>query len=284
MAITLKNERYYADEPFIIKRGRTTYFDEEPLHTHDFIEFMYIYKGKSDHIKDGVKFSMSKGDLLFINYESTHGYTSDGIFEYVNVIIKPDYVSKSLTGVENAFALLTLANFKDFSETLNRAKSHIHFPEDERAQFETLIELMEKEKENQHSGSEVISRSALDIFLTLIFRKMSLTLNDRMYLNAELLEYIKNNCGEDLTLNKVAAMCFYNSSYFSRAFKNFSGLGFTEYLTKCRIERACELLVTTDLKADTIMAKCGFSNRTRFFNKFYEQTGLSPHKYRKCKK
>ncbi len=284
MAITLYNKRYYADEPFIIKRNKSAEFAEEPMHTHDFIEFMYVYKGKSQHTKDSENFSMGKGDLLFINYGSTHGYTSDGNFEYVNVIIKPDYVSKSLTGVENAFALLTLANFKEFSEKLNRAKSHIHFDEAERTQIETLIEFMEKERENQSSGSEVIARSALDIFLTLIFRKMSLPLSDRMYLNSELLEYIKNNCGEDMTLNKVAAMCFYNPSYFSRAFKGFSGFGFTEYLTKCRIKRACELLISTELRTDDIMAKCGFSNRTRFFNKFYEETGLSPHKYRKYKK
>ncbi|MBQ4526725.1 MAG: helix-turn-helix domain-containing protein [Clostridia bacterium] len=284
MAITLFNEKYYVDEDFVIKRNKITTLKEENSHTHDFVELIYVYKGRSTHIADNKKYTMNKGDLLFVNYSSTHSFVSEAGVEYVNIIIKPDYISESLSGIENAFALLTLSNFIEFSKIVNTAKCHMHFNDDEQITVEKLIELMEKEKDHSDAGSEVILRSTLDVFLTLVFRKMSLPLNEKMYLNSELLEYIKNNCGEMLTLKKISSMCYYNSSYFSRAFKNFCGRSFVAYLTWCRMERACDLLINTELKVELIMEKCGFTNRTAFFKKFYNYTGLSPLQYRKCKK
>lgn len=284
MALMIENEKYYIDEDFMIRKSSYCESFEEPLHTHDFLEIIYVYKGESEQVIDDRKYHVSTGDALFVNYGSTHKFTAKRGFKYANIIIKPEYIHKSLCGVENAFALLTISDFCEFSEIVNKEKCHMRFQEEEQNTLESLLNLLQTESAVRNAGGEVIVRSCVDIILTLVFRKMSLNLYDRMYLDDDLLEYIRTNCSEMLTLKRTAAMCFYNPSYFSRAFKEFTGKTFSSYLTDCRIERACDLLQNTDSKIETIIEKCGFSDRTRFFKVFTKKTGVSPLQFRKSKK
>jgi len=284
MTLKIQSEKYYTDEPFLIRRNLCGNTMVEPKHTHDFLEIIYVYNGECEQFTDNRKYLVSKGDLLFVNYGSTHSFAAKRGFEYVNIIIKPEYVHRSLSGTENAFALLSLADYYEFAEIVNTSRCFMSFSEEEQKTLERLIELMEKERSNKSPGSEVILHSAINIVLTLVFRKMALPICERMYLNAELLEYIRNNCNEALSMKKIAARCFYNPSYFSRAFKQYTGETFVSYVTNCRIAMACELLMHSESKIDVIMEKCGFTDRTRFFRVFTEKMGVSPLQYRKSKK
>lgn len=280
MALKLLDEKYYTDEAFTIRREKTLNPTKEKVHTHDFVELIYVYDGKSSHKVDSIEYPLGRGDLLFVNYGNRHSFDTDGNIEYVNIILKPDFISRSLSGEKNVFSLLTLSSFKEFSDKINRAKRFMHFSKDERCRLEALISLMEDE-ESQNNGSDFVLRSALNIFLAIVFRKMSFSLNEQLEINSELLVYIRDNCGEKLSLKTIAAKCSYNPSYFSRAFKKFAGLSFLDFLSKCRIEKACELLSTTDKKIEDIITECGFSDRTRFFKLFYDEIGVTPLKYRR---
>ncbi len=282
MLVKLIDDKYYTDDKFNIFKKIST--QNEKCHTHDFIEFVYIYKGKCIHKVDNEEYAMSKGDALLINYGSRHSYIPKNSVEYVDIIIKPEYINERLKGVFNAFALLSLNNFKEFSNAVDSGKKYIHFSTEEQSEIETLISLAESELKFKDDGSELISHSVINILLTMIFRKMSLKLGEKMTINNELLVYINENCGEPLTMEKISHMCFYNPSYFSRAFKSFAGMTFSQYLLKCRIKKACFLLLNEDCKIETVMDKCGFSNRTRFYECFRKETGQSPLDYRKSKK
>ena len=58
-----------------------------------------------------------------------------------------------------------------------------------------------------------------------------------------IVEYIKNHCGEKITLNEMARMTGYSTYYFTRLFKKSFECTMTEYLTRFRIERNKEILV-----------------------------------------
>ncbi len=281
MALKLLDEKYYTDEAFTIRREKTSGYKKEKAHTHDFVELIYVYEGKACHRLDNAEYLLERGDLLFVNHGSRHSFETEGNLEYVNIILKPDFISRSLRGEKNVFSLLTLSSFNEFSDKVNRAKHFMHFSKDERFRVEALISLMEEEDKN--NGSDFVLRSALNVFLAIVFRKMSFALKEQFSINSELLVYLRDNCGEKLSLKAIAEKCSYNPSYFSRAFKSYAGLSFLEFLSKCRIEKACELLSAADKTIEEIISECGFSDRTRFFKVFYEQTGTTPLKYRRNK-
>lgn len=280
MALKLHEKKYYTDKSLDIIRHKYTDAYNEPLHAHDFIELMYVYEGKTIHSVGGEEYALAKGDLLFINYGNTHSFDSVGNMEYINIILKPDFISQSLCGEKNVFSLLTLSDFNDFSSKIDRSKKYMHFTGDERSKIEALISIMEDESVSAE-GNSFILRSALNVFLAIIFRKMSLYLTNKLSFDSELLNYIKQNCSEKLTLNGIAAMCSYNPSYFSRSFKNLSGMSFSDFLSKCRIDKAAFLLQSSSKNIEDIISECGFADRTRFFRLFSARMGVSPLKYRK---
>lgn len=84
----------------------------------------------------------------------------------------------------------------------------------------------------------------------------------------------------DISLNTVAAEVGVSSSYFSSIFKQETGQSFVEYLTKLRIDKACELLRCTTLRSAEIGERVGYNDPHYFSATFKKVTGVSPKDYK----
>ncbi|HHV98398.1 MAG TPA: response regulator [Clostridiaceae bacterium] len=95
------------------------------------------------------------------------------------------------------------------------------------------------------------------------------------------IEYIRQNYNDtEISLNSVCKHLFISVSYFSLIFKNNTGKTFIEYLTSVRIEKAMELLRTTNLRSYEISKKVGYDDPHYFSSIFKKETGMSPTEYR----
>ncbi|NLY18745.1 MAG: response regulator [Clostridiaceae bacterium] len=94
------------------------------------------------------------------------------------------------------------------------------------------------------------------------------------------IDYIKKNYSSDISLKSVAQHVFVSDSYLSRIFKEDMNKSFVEYLTEIRIEKAIELIKTTDLPNYVIAEKIGYENINYFGRVFKKITGLTPSQYR----
>lgn len=253
-------------------------------HTHDFVELTYITHGSGVHIINGRKYPVKKGDLLFLNYNCTHAIECAARLEYTDIMFKLDYIDANLKNSGNAFSLLGRGNFKEFESMIYENNCKIHFYSDERQEFEQLIKRVITEQDNPKPGSDFLISAILNQILIFVFRKMEFNLNDRFFINDEMLLFIKNNCTSQLKLRDIAVEKHYSASYIGALFKEYTGMSFTEYIMKCRVEKAMQLLKTTHKSIENIMIECGFSNRTRFFSHFKEKTGTTPLKYRNMNK
>ena len=70
-------------------------------------------------------------------------------------------------------------------------------------------------------------------------------------------------------------------NYFSTIFKKELSLSFSEYLSRYRIEKSIELLITTNLKTYEIAWQSGYSDEGYFGKTFKKYTGKKPNEYRK---
>lgn len=93
-------------------------------------------------------------------------------------------------------------------------------------------------------------------------------------------EFITQHQSEDLTLTKVAKAVNISEFYFCKMFKKFTGLNFTEYLCRIRIERARQLLLNPNIRISEIAFEVGFQSLTHFNRVFKRIAGLSPSEYR----
>lgn len=255
---------------------------QQPPHLHDFLEFVYIINGKSVHVVDNIEYAVSKGDLVIINYNQFHSFSSDKNSEHFNILIKPEFVDTQIKNRDDVFALLDVSGYESFKNLVDKGKRTVTFSPEERKRFESIMFLLEKELQNQDSGYEITTRSCTNLMLAMIFRKMSqkATYSENI-INNEILHYIKEHCDEKLTIEMFSAKGHYNPSYFSRSFKKYTGVTFTEYLKQARMSRACELILNTKNKIDDIYTKVGYTDKTKFFKHFKEYTNTTPLKYRK---
>ena len=92
--------------------------------------------------------------------------------------------------------------------------------------------------------------------------------------------YIEQYYMMDLDLDKVASICGYSPSYFSRSFRKYFGINFVQYLQQVRLDNAKQLLKSSSLTVAEISEKTGFQSLSYFSTIFKRETGLSPNQYR----
>jgi AraC family transcriptional regulator len=94
------------------------------------------------------------------------------------------------------------------------------------------------------------------------------------------IDYINDNLGTQLSLNVLAAMLGMSPYYFERLFKQSVGDTPHQYILQCRIQRAKQLLRTTQLPIMEIAFQVGCKNHSHFSKLFRKLTGMSPRTYR----
>lgn len=93
-------------------------------------------------------------------------------------------------------------------------------------------------------------------------------------------EYILAHQAEDLSLGQVARAVNTSTFYFCKIFKKFTGLNFTDYVSRVRIEKAKSLLLNPNLRVSEIAYEVGFQSLTHFNRVFKRIVGTSPTHYR----
>ncbi len=92
------------------------------------------------------------------------------------------------------------------------------------------------------------------------------------------LQFIDAHLADTLSVSVLASLCGYNVSYFSTVFKSTYGLSPCNYINSRRIDRAKDLLLTTDYSITQIAGLLGIQLHT-FSRMFKNAVGISPIQY-----
>lgn len=92
-------------------------------------------------------------------------------------------------------------------------------------------------------------------------------------------KYINNNLEEKLYLNEVAELHNISPSYLSSIFKKECNMGFSEYISNMKINKAKELLINDNFKVYEVSDILGFESAFYFSKVFKKITGYSPKEY-----
>jgi len=96
------------------------------------------------------------------------------------------------------------------------------------------------------------------------------------------LRFIETNYyREELSLHDVAQEIKISPAYLSRLLKSEVGISFVEYLTRCRVQQAMQLMGDSTIRMQEVAQRVGYSNQHYFSTIFKKVTGISPGEYRK---
>ncbi len=94
------------------------------------------------------------------------------------------------------------------------------------------------------------------------------------------IDYIETHTDDPLSIDTLSSRIGYSKYYLSKKFKAEVGMSVNSYIKKARIDRACFLLMSTDMDIDDISAMLRFGNRNFFTKVFKEETGSTPARFR----
>ena len=98
---------------------------------------------------------------------------------------------------------------------------------------------------------------------------------------SEIIDYMKDNCTCEITLEGLSGIFGYSVTYLSRMFRKYAQVNFKTYLNNLRLEHAYGELMNTDLSVWAIASRSGFANSKAFTKVFRECYGVPPGRYRK---
>ena len=95
-----------------------------------------------------------------------------------------------------------------------------------------------------------------------------------------MLEYVEQNYDKGISLAQMAEDLGLDESYLSKQFKEKVGVSFIQYVTKCRMDKAKELLSDPSMKLKDIAELLGMGNVQSFIRTFKKYEGMTPGQYR----
>ena len=261
----------------IIRESRTGVKQEAEERFHFFEEFYYIAEGVCSVFIGQRTYRLQAGDFAVIP---------------AGVLHKTDFLSLGQnTKYVVSFSRKTGRQIDAFLEEKVTAScmraGTVTAPAQRREAIVLLLNRMLYEYENGPEHAAGFCRTCLAELLIAMLRYRSGqeesdgTQDLRDSRIQEVAAYLCQHASEPLTLTDLAGHFALSPSHLSRIFRRETGFGIRESLVHYRIQRACELLMTTDCSVTEIADRCGFSDSNYFGDAFRKATGLSPRAYRK---
>jgi AraC family transcriptional regulator len=160
---------------------------------------------------------------------------------------------------------------------------HSQFPTFDPLIYQIGLALKAELEQNRHS-SRLYAESAATFLVNHLFHRYALRKQKQQIANSglpnyklqQVIDYIHANLDCNIGLTELADMAQMSLSHFSRLFKQSTGYSPHQFVIKCRVDRAKELLVKSDLSIADITYKVGFANQGHLTSHFKRLLGVTP--------
>ena len=112
-----------------------------------------------------------------------------------------------------------------------------------------------------------------------IINQLSIKRNRHTHLVQQVLSYVESHYHEPLSLKTISYELNISAPYLGKLFSDELGETFTTWLNRLRVEKAIELMKTTDLSIREIALKTGYVNSNYFYKLFKKYMKVSPGEY-----
>lgn len=288
--------------PFFIIKMSTC---NRNIHMHQFIQIVYMCKGRIKHVINNNAFDVSKGDIFIIPPYVPHFFIAppDEKFELIEFEFIPEFINEKFSMLRKKknheginminSSFMDFAYLEPFLVSEHEVKPRLNLTGSNQIEVEKILNEIILEYERRELDFELMIKALLLKLLVIVCREYK-TQNigtefddilsrhrDALY---EALEYINNNFTRNITIEDAARVALLSQSYFRYLFKQLTQKTFTEYINSLRITRALDLLKNNpQMKVVDICFEVGFKSVNHFNRIFRTETGFTPMQVRKGK-
>lgn len=257
-------------------------------HHHDFVEIVFITKGKGIQVISNNDYEVSEGDIFILQGFQNHYFKDAGKAEMINVMFdpvkSPGLISPEFKTIDGYSALFIL-------EPRYRNRMHfknmLHLNRVDLAKSEYILNGMLIEIARKEPGYELFLKNKLEeiiIFLSRKYSQISIPKAKSLVRIGKAIDFIERNFHNNIYIQQLAELSFMSVRNFQRIFKEATGQSPNNFLLELRIQNASKILTETDLAIYDISEQVGISDWFYFSKAFKKKFGVSPLKYRKQNK
>lgn len=264
-------------------------------HRHEFVQVVYISKGRLKHVINDNCFDVYKGDIFVIPPYVPHYYIVDENekFEIVEFEFVPEFVNERFSIQAPTDSFFDFAYLEPFMVSENDIKPRLNLAGNMQVAVEDIFSEIIREYEMRQSDFELIIKALLLKLLVLVGREFKKDIAGTESQNIyerhrdalqSSMRYIHDNYNSEISVDDAARVAMLSQSYYRYLFKQMTQRTFTEYLNSLRISKAIELLKSQrDMKILDICYEVGYNNINNFNRIFRQETGLTPMAFRRSK-
>lgn len=262
----------------------------DKIHAHNHFELNYIYAGSARQKIDGEQRILSAGEFCIFAPNMRHNVLVDDPDSLVISIPVRKSTFDSIFG-----RLLTqndlLSQF--FRNTLYQEKQTNYLLFKTKPDDSEIIRLIQhitvESNSDRKYAAAYVDCLIPQLFYTLL-RKYSDTIlyygsdgDDPVQSNFVLMITYVQNHFTDITLTRLAKLFGYSPEHVSRLFQKNMHESFSAIVQNLKMQKAAELIRTTDLSIEDITEKVGYTSPDYFTRNFRKHFGCTPTEYRKNK-
>jgi AraC-like DNA-binding protein len=266
-----ENRLYSSKHPFYVSQHENFNF---LAHWHTDVEVIYVCEGS---IRIGINSEsrlLHAGDLAICSSGDIHYYDSNSNTSTIILII----FHPSLIGCTGSWPTQSrfLSPFIDGNRATN--EPFVVLPQHQQEITELILKI-KQEADKKEPQYENVTTGMIHMLCGLLLRhipsrQIDLSGDNRRILNMkimqEVLDYLEANYMNGVKLEEAAKQAKMSLFHFSRFFKNITGMSYTSYLNRLRVDKAEEMIMSTHQTMLEIALECGFTN-VRTFNRVFKQ-------------
>lgn len=257
---------------------------EVPWHWHDELEILVMETGSARVCVNGIDYIVKEGEGFFINTRALHSVwrTGEGPCYLRSIVFHPRIVGGSVDSILWQKYLEPLLG--DPYRPCVYLPNGQEWERDASGAMEKAWQMCVSEEE----GFEFAAREQLSRFIFLLTKYCPVTekkpsektLRDGERIKV-MLQYIQEHFDRELSIAEIAQSASISENECLRCFHSMIGNTPIQYVKQVRIQKAAELLVSTDRKISEIGTLCGFQEMSYFAKTFRELKGCTPGAFRK---
>lgn len=257
-------------------------------HHHDFVEIVFITKGKGTQVISNNEYEVSEGDIFILQGFQNHYFKDADKAEMINVMFDPvksaGLISDDIKTIDGYSALFIL---EPSYRNRMHFKNMLHLNRVDLAKSEYVLNGMLHEIKHKEPGYELFLKIKLEeiiLFLSRKYTHISIPKAKSLVRIGKAVQFIETNFHNNIYIQQLAEMSFMSVRNFQRIFKEATGSSPNGYLLELRIQHASKLLTETESAIYSVSEQVGITDWFYFSKAFKKKFGVSPLAYRKQNK
>ncbi|PWM63741.1 MAG: AraC family transcriptional regulator [Subdoligranulum variabile] len=261
-----------------------TRFVAFPRHSHNYVEIMYVCTGQITHIiGGGTTVHLRAGELLFLNQRASHAIQrADAGDVAVNFIVLPQFFDFAfqIVGTGSLLGRFLLGTLQNGGAEITHLLCHTA----DLLPVQNLVESMVWSLLNNEPGARRANQMRMAmLLLDLLNHHECVEAQGETGRGSPLvlaaLREIEDDC-RDASLSRVAEQYHVSLPYLSALIRQVTGSTFKELLQQKRLDRAQQLLRTTNLPVLAVSEAVGYETTSYFYSIYRKAFGITPKEYR----